>query len=82
MDQIRTYLHYPPSYYHLHVHFTHLSYEAPKTTIGQSHLLEDVIDNIENVSGSYYARRTIPCVLREGSPLWEHFTKHREELGS
>lgn len=29
--QLRIYLHYQPSFYHLHVHFTFLKYEAPGT---------------------------------------------------
>lgn len=29
-DQLRVYLHYLPSYYHLHVHFTALGFEAPR----------------------------------------------------
>lgn len=27
--KLRVYLHYLPSFYHLHVHFTALSFEAP-----------------------------------------------------
>lgn len=27
--QLRIYLHYQPSFYHLHVHFTYLKHEAP-----------------------------------------------------
>lgn len=29
--QLRIYVHYQPSFYHLHVHFTYLKYEAPGT---------------------------------------------------
>lgn len=28
-SQLRIYIHYQPSFYHLHVHFTFLKYEAP-----------------------------------------------------
>lgn len=28
-SQLRIYLHYQPSFYHLHVHFTYLKYDAP-----------------------------------------------------
>ena len=28
-SQLRIYLHYQPSYYHLHIHFTALGYNAP-----------------------------------------------------
>jgi m7GpppX diphosphatase len=28
-SQLRIYIHYQPSFYHLHVHFTYLKYDAP-----------------------------------------------------
>lgn len=28
-SQLRVYIHYQPSFYHLHVHFTYLRFEAP-----------------------------------------------------
>jgi len=58
-DQIQVYVHYQPSYYHLHVHFTHLKYEAPSTLIGQAHYLEEVIDNIEHIDELYYQKRQL-----------------------
>ena len=70
---MRVYVHYQPSYYHLHVHFTHLKYEAPKTLIGQAHLLEEIIDNIENIDPCYYQKKTLSFVVKELSPLWQEF---------
>lgn len=75
-DELRVYLHYQPSYYHLHVHFTHLKYAAPKTVIGQAHLLHDVIDNIENISPDYYQKKTISFCVKESSTLWQAFDKN------
>lgn len=72
-DQLRVYLHYQPSYYHLHVHFTHLQFSAPKSTVGEAHLLQDVIDNIATVDPLFYAKRTLSFVVKESSPLWEAF---------
>ena len=71
-DVVRAYLHYQPSYYHLHVHFTHVKFDAPKTSIGHAHFLEDVIDNIA-MDPSYYQKRTISFVVKETSQLWEEF---------
>ena len=68
-NQIRAYIHYHPTYYHLHIHFTALGYQAPGSLIGQSHLLEDVIDNIKNIDSHYYANRTMTFQVREDSPL-------------
>ena len=72
-DELRAYLHYQPSYYHLHVHFTHLSYAAPKTTVGEAHLLDDVVDNIENIDSHFYSKKTLSFSLNESSDLWQHF---------
>ena len=63
MDDVRCYFHYHPTYYWLHVHVTHVEAEYPGMLVGQSHLLEDVIDNIENIDSSYYAKKTITFVL-------------------
>ncbi len=42
-SQVRAYFHYQPTYYHLHVHFTHLNYAAPGISTEKSHLLPTVI---------------------------------------
>ncbi|VDO14080.1 unnamed protein product, partial [Brugia timori] len=31
--QIRAYFHYQPTFYHLHVHFIHVSYDAPASSV-------------------------------------------------
>ncbi|KAJ8275626.1 hypothetical protein COCON_G00073780 [Conger conger] len=56
-DKLRVYLHYQPSYYHLHVHFTSLSYDAPGCGVERAHLLSDVIQNLEAQPRHYRARR-------------------------
>ena len=50
-DQIRAYLHYPPSYYHLHIHFCHVRFEGPGMAAGKAHLLADIIG--ESPSGFF-----------------------------
>lgn len=43
-DELRVYVHYQPSYYHLHVHFLHVKYDAgPGMAVGKAHLLNDII---------------------------------------
>ncbi|XP_075987655.1 decapping enzyme, scavenger [Anticarsia gemmatalis] len=63
-SQLRIYLHYQPSFYHLHVHFTYLKHEAPGIYAEKSHLLDTVIDNIEMI-GDYYKKATLPFTIRE-----------------
>jgi m7GpppX diphosphatase len=67
-DRIQAYLHYLPSYYHLHVHFCHAGRNSPDLRPGRSHLLADVIANIE-LCGDYYQRRTLTLDMPAGHPL-------------
>ena len=76
-DQLRVYLHYQPSYYHLHVHFTQLSYAAPKTSIGDAHLLHDIIDNIERIDAHYYQKCRLSFTVKESSPLCREYQTQR-----
>ncbi|KAJ2488944.1 hypothetical protein IWW37_004372, partial [Coemansia sp. RSA 2050] len=62
-DQLRLYIHYQPSYYHLHVHITNVMLEGKGMLAGRAHLLDSVIDNISNIASDYYQRATIPYVL-------------------
>ncbi|KAF9407825.1 hypothetical protein HW555_012281, partial [Spodoptera exigua] len=63
-SQLRVYLHYQPSFYHLHIHFTYLRHEAPGIYAEKSHLLDTVIDNIE-MKPDYYQKATLPFTIRE-----------------
>ncbi|XP_033121717.1 m7GpppX diphosphatase-like [Anneissia japonica] len=66
--QLRLYVHYQPSYYHFHVHITHLKFDAPGTQVAKAYLLSDVIENIEMV-GNYYQKKTITFTQRENDGL-------------
>ncbi|XP_048368494.1 m7GpppX diphosphatase [Sphaerodactylus townsendi] len=70
--QLRVYLHYQPSYYHLHVHFTSLGYDAPGCSVERAHLLSDVIDNLE-LDSHYYQKRTLTFALRADEALLKKF---------
>ncbi|XP_073760058.1 m7GpppX diphosphatase isoform X2 [Callorhinus ursinus] len=67
-DRLRVYLHYLPSYYHLHVHFTALGFEAPGSGVERAHLLADVIENLE-CDPEHYQQRTLTFALRADDPL-------------
>ena len=52
-SQIVSFVHYLPTYYHLHVHFCHQKYLFDKSAnIGKCILMKDIIDNIK-MDGSY-----------------------------
>ncbi|RZB40637.1 m7GpppX diphosphatase [Asbolus verrucosus] len=61
-SQLRIYLHYQPSFYHLHVHFTYLKHEAPGILAERAHLLSNVISNIELLP-DYYQKVTLPIKI-------------------
>uniref|UniRef100_A0AAR5PA77 m7GpppX diphosphatase n=1 Tax=Dendroctonus ponderosae TaxID=77166 RepID=A0AAR5PA77_DENPD len=73
-SQLRIYLHYQPSFYHLHIHFTYLRHEAPGILAERAHLLTTVISNLELIS-DYYQKATIPFVVRENDSLFEELAK-------
>ena len=72
-SQIRAYFHYQPSFYHLHVHFTHLKFtNAPGAGMERCHLLTNVIENIEKQS-NYYATVLIPFSVKESDKLFQAY---------
>ncbi|XP_029021802.1 m7GpppX diphosphatase [Betta splendens] len=71
-SKLRIYLHYQPSYYHLHVHFTKLGYDAPGCGVERAHLLADVIQNLQS-DPEYYKTRTLYFPLRADNGLLGKF---------
>ncbi|KAG9064165.1 hypothetical protein KI688_003353 [Linnemannia hyalina] len=69
-DEVRMFVHYHPSYYHFHVHVTHVSAQVPGSTVGQSHLLDTIIDNIENIDPDYYRKASIRFALGVNHPVY------------
>ena len=71
-SQLRTYIHYQPSYYHFHVHFTLLSYEDSGSNVERAHLLDTVINNI-NLNNDYYQKSNLLFPVRENDSLFKAF---------
>ncbi|XP_037034086.1 m7GpppX diphosphatase isoform X2 [Bradysia coprophila] len=71
-SELRIYLHYQPSFYHLHVHFTYLKHEAPGIFCEKSHLLDTVINNIE-LMPDYYQRATLSFAVKITDNLYQQF---------
>lgn len=68
---VRFVVHYQPSYYHFHVHVIHVGVEGlGGTVIGQCHLLEDVIENLE-IDGEYYKKKNMTYALSNFHPLFD-----------
>jgi len=68
-DQLQWYFHYPPQFYHAHVHVNRLNQEwgAP---VERAHLLQDVIQNLE-MDPNYYLKRTLTYKLSIADPLYK-----------
>lgn len=66
---VRCFLHYHPSYYHLHVHILAASFTShPGAVVGQAHLLDDVVDLLK--IGVDMKQRTLGYSLGTNSKLW------------
>ena len=68
--QIRSYIHYHPTFYHFHVHFQHVDPAEYKAT-DRDNMLIDVIENIE-IKSNYYRERTLAFPLSKGTPVWKY----------
>ncbi len=73
-SKLRIYLHYQPSYYHLHVHFTHLKYDAPGSGVERAHLLSDVITNLET-DAAFYQKKTLCFAVKENQALCKKYAE-------
>ncbi|UZJ56820.1 hypothetical protein CBS101457_006140 [Exobasidium rhododendri] len=66
--KLRCFLHYQPTYYHLHVHLLSCDFTShPGASVGQAHLLEDVVDLLE--MGVDFEQRTLTYSLGEQNHL-------------
>ncbi|KAF6203500.1 hypothetical protein GE061_001831 [Apolygus lucorum] len=71
-ERLRVYIHYQPTFYHLHVHFNVISFEASGSHCEKAYLLRSVIDNLERYP-DYYKNATLTCVVSEGQNLCQEF---------
>jgi len=69
-------VHYQPSYYHFHVHIVNANYQTSMMgmTVGQAHLLDDVISLLEldpDEGPGVYERMTLTYGLGDQHGLFE-----------
>lgn len=76
-DQIRTFVHYQPQFYHFHVHFTRLENEVG-CAVERGHLMSDILQNLE-MDSDYYCKRMITYKLKKGAPLQNLIENHSKE---
>lgn len=54
------------------MHFTHVKHDAPGIVVGRAHLLQDIIDNIENFDSHYYAKKTLRYIISDKNLLFSY----------
>jgi len=73
-DQLKCYLHYQPTYYHLHVHVVHVQLEAGGTqATGKAIGLESIISQLESMAGDEETGMDavdMTYTIGEASELW------------
>ena len=67
-QELRVFIHYQPSFYHLHVHFTHVKAEQGGFQAERAHMLSTVIENI-NLMPNYYQRVALEFSLSSAAEL-------------
>ncbi|XP_018026858.1 m7GpppX diphosphatase isoform X2 [Hyalella azteca] len=75
-NQLRVYLHYLPSFYHLHVHFASINSCHEGMEYGKVHPLDMVINNLE-IKSDYYSKVTLTLVGNDSHP---HPLLRRDEM--
>ncbi|KAL8913846.1 MAG: hypothetical protein Q9171_001450 [Xanthocarpia ochracea] len=73
-DQLKLYMHYQPTFYHLHIHVVHVMLEPTSTqAIGKAFGLENIISQLESMSGGSDAGMagvSLTYTLGESHDLW------------
>jgi m7GpppX diphosphatase len=77
-NTVRAYVHYLPSFWHLHIHFNAITCPRMGGSLyaGKAILLDDVIDNI-TMNGDYYAQCSLTFTVGQTEELY----KKLEESG-
>ncbi|XP_063717124.1 m7GpppX diphosphatase-like [Symsagittifera roscoffensis] len=69
-EKLRVFLHYQPSFYHLHIHFASIHIQGTHVQVERAHLLSDVIQNLE-MQSNFYQKKTMTYVVNQQDPLME-----------
>ncbi|CAM4940326.1 unnamed protein product [Rotaria socialis] len=67
---IRAFFHYPPTFYHLHVHFTTIHNRACGCEVERAHLVQDVMDHLA-LKPDYYQTKTLYYKIPVNDKLYQ-----------
>lgn len=74
--QLRSYVHYQPTFYHFHVHFKVVDLNDYEAT-DRDNLLSNIINNI-SMNKDYYKKATLTYPLAVSSPLYKELKKAKK----
>jgi m7GpppX diphosphatase len=69
-NKLKIYFHYQPSFYHLHVHFSHVKLESANDAAGRAHLLKSVIQNIK-LCPNYYQQADLSFMIKKDDSFYK-----------
>ena len=72
-DQVMAYVHYPPSVYQLHVHFSHPYGQYCHRNAYRVHSLGTIISNLE-IDSEYYTKATLYMPMYKQSQHYQALT--------
>lgn len=75
-EKIRAYVHYQPSFYHFHVHFSHIKHQSPAMP-ERNIPLSQLVNNL-SLFPDYYQKSTLEMVIRRNEKLYDLY-KHKFE---
>jgi m7GpppX diphosphatase len=76
-DQVMAYVHYPPSVYQLHVHFSYPYGQYCHRDAYRVHSLGAIINNLE-IDSEYYSKATLYLAMYKQSPHYQALTASDE----
>lgn len=75
-SEIRCFIHYPPTYFHLHIHFVPTDRVLKVSCqVGRAVLIDDIIDNL-TIDGEYYKKKTMTMEIKSGTRLHQVFIEN------
>ena len=75
-SKIKAFIHYRPSFYHFHVHFTHISNQAHGFS-DRNHSLTHVIQNLK-IQPDFYQKTSLEFMVKKNEPLYQLYKDRLE----
>lgn len=77
-EKLRIFVHYWPSFFKFHVHFTNIDNVNVNNAVERAHLLDDIIENMELFGLDYYQKKTLTVALKKSHKLYPKLSSDKE----